>query len=60
MRTALSTTDLLLLLVLVILMQAHLLTAITGSLVALLFAVQHDRRNGVAGASTGSQVASRP
>jgi protein-S-isoprenylcysteine O-methyltransferase Ste14 len=38
---ALSTTDLLLLLVLVILMQAHLLSAIAGSLVALLFAVQH-------------------
>jgi protein-S-isoprenylcysteine O-methyltransferase Ste14 len=41
MRPALSTTDLMLLLVLVILMQAHLLTAIGGSLLALLFAVQH-------------------
>lgn len=40
-RLALSTTDLLLLLVLMILMHARLLTAIAGSLVSLLFTVQH-------------------
>lgn len=40
-RPALSTADTLLLLVLVILMQAHLLAACTGSLVSLLFAVPH-------------------
>src|SRR5579859_5154198 len=61
LRPVLSTTDLLLLLVLVILMQAHLFTAITGSLVALLFAVQHGIGAVVLLAHRpASQVSSRP
>lgn len=40
-RLALSTTDLLLLIVMVALVKAHLIAALAGSLLSLLFAIQH-------------------